>query len=369
MDDVMDQFEDYLEGLRQRGGKLPSYSNHAKPRIKVISAASGIAGKHFVTPLLRRRLALAVREIGVEKPLQRIRKQKRDFDDNSALVHRYLTLLENVGQKLPEDPKASGEVFFAQIEIEAGLKHKTLLIQGNDTNKEHKTYLRQMITSKALLLGVESRILLQPLGQIVTPLTYELLMNQGTVERKHELEGKPNSAQQLYNTRSALNKFRNSHGVQLTDPIGKEFVIDYNRNVEAIIATITAHGSRKKFQAGIIWWQDFYQKLIKGIAIPSDLPQALSYLITASELRPSIVARLADVSHTALSQWACGTKTPSAVSLIALARLEALFNIPAGTLTNKVPCFRRSTRFRLSLLPEFLRKDRSLRCRVSTPSG
>lgn len=244
MNEVIGKFEHYLEDLKRKGAKLPSYSNKANPRISVISAVSGVASRHFVTPTFRRRMALALREIGLERPLNLVIKEKAAFEHNCALISHYLNLLEETGLKLPENPSDRGEVFFGQAEIEAGLKHNTLLITGADANDERKILLRQMIEGAAQQLGMEARILLQDKGRIGALITYEFLLHQGTAERKQELEGKPNATQQLYNTRSALSKFRLSHDIQLTDPVGREFVIDFNHSTGKVMEGMSADTSR-----------------------------------------------------------------------------------------------------------------------------
>ena len=142
-------------------------------------------------------------------PINGSRKSRfsEQYERNCSLLENYIELLKQNGLKLPEDPKRKGEIFFVQLEIEAGLEQCTLTLKGIESEKAYKVRLQQMLKNRSSELGLEVRVLPQSLNREATALTYAFLLQRGTEERENELKGKRSAKQQLYNTRSALNNF------------------------------------------------------------------------------------------------------------------------------------------------------------------
>jgi hypothetical protein len=366
-DEMLSRLDSYLVGLKSRGEKLPTWKEAQKPHFKVISAAAGINYGFLLAQAGKQRISLAVQEIGL-MPINGSRKSRfsEQYERNCSLLENYIELLKQNGLKLPEDPKRKGEIFFVQLEIEAGLEQCTLTLKGIESEKAYKVRLQQMLKNRSSELGLEVRVLPQSLNREATALTYAFLLQRGTEERENELKGKRSAKQQLYNTRSALNNFVRTLDLKPTSTIGKELVLNFKQTfAEVLVKLKLAQTSKKKFKTELCWWYDFYQSLVKEQCIPEQFHQALVYLIDRSGLTLPILARLIDISREALRQWYHNEATPIATSFPALCRMEELFKLPAGTLVNKIPGKNRSRPYRLSQLPEFLQKDPTLLYKIS----
>lgn len=367
MEEFMDRLEAYLGGLRERGENLPTLSKRKQPSFRAISAASGIAYKHTKTMPFRQRIDLAVQEIGLGVARIQVRKgeKRREnlFNKKCALLNEYLKHLEARGVALPEDPDRRGEVFFHQVEIESGISLGSFFPRSSRYHDTHCIKLRKMITLAAARVGVATRILVREAATEPAPLTYQLLKEKGTAERRRELNAKSSARQQVYNTRSALNQFCKSVGVEMTAAVGEEFVTGFDGHVDNIIGRIESDSTRRKFQTEIRWWRDFHQRLINGRSLPNEFSPALTQLISISGLSHCMLARLAGVPQPAISRWSRGGISPEPISLPHIYRLESLFRLPVGTLAGKV--IRRGKRFNRSQLPAFLRENRQLANRVA----
>lgn len=357
MDEEMSKLEAYFERLKKQKAKMPSWISVERPHFRAISAAAGIAYRHVITPPYKQRIAFAAEEIGLE--WKRVLKEDRTtyFEQNCALINSYLDQLKKRRLTLPEDPENKGNVFFAQVEVEASLNRDSLILKGIETDDAYKVRLREMISTAAPQLGIDVRILPQPLRHVAPPITYELILEKGTIERKKELEGKPNSRQQLYNTRYALARFLRYLGLEITAEVGSELITEFKSRVGCVINEITSIASRKKFQTEITWWQSFYQKLLKEPSIPNEFHQAFGHLVDDSGLTLAILARLISVTRATLSRWYKGTDTPGASSLDVVYRAESIFNLPTGTLISKISGLHMGGRIHVSDLPEFLRQN------------
>jgi integrase len=356
MNEDSEKLEAYLKALCSQGEKIPAQANlRRQPHIRAISAATGIPFRRLYSPSLRIRIDLAVKEIGVKQRETQREMRKNTFLRNCELISTYLKLLQSWGLKLPEDPDRRGQVFYAQLGVEAGVNHEALKESKNKPNKSQTAQLREIVSRAASELGVEIRILLQHPSRVPPPITYQYLLEQGTVNRIRELKGKPNARQQGYNTRGALIRYRKTLGLGAADVVGDEFVSTFKDCIARVLETISNTTTRKKFQTEITWWRDYYQRLINRGHIPDGLSEALMYLIDSAELPTEIIAKLARMPASRLYTWSRGICTPVLTNIIDLSRLESLFRLPVGTLTNKashtVKCFRPNE------LPDFLRQS------------
>jgi hypothetical protein len=365
MDEKMRALDTYIQSLKLKGEGLPSYVEGKRPHFHAISAASGVDFTFLTKEPYRQRVMLAVDEVGLTtKEGTKEERREARFHRNRILLTNYFEWLKANGFKLPEDPLRRGKVFFAQLIIEAGLSLGAITLQKTKGEHSYEPFLHRQVEEAYKSLGTEVRVLPQYPGRQQQSLTYDEVLNKGTAERKVELRDKPSADPQLYNTRSALNRFLKTLGIQKASPIGAEFVTGFKSSAEKVMAGIANARSRKKFQTEIQWWRDCYQRLVKEPLIPDDLSHALVHLIDRSGLSISVLARLIGASKKSLWTWYKGIYAPSAVNLTALIRMETLFKLPAGTLTEKITGKDRSKRFRLSELPHFLRQDHKLLRRV-----
>jgi hypothetical protein len=366
-EEMLSRLDTYLIGLKSRGEKLPTWRAAQKPHFKVISAAANVDYSFLFAQAGKQRISLAVQEIGL-LPVNGSQKSRlsEQYERNCSLLENYIELLKRNGLTLPEDPKHKGQIFFTQLEIEAGLQQSTLTLKGIESDQAYKVRLQQMLKNLTSDLGLKIRVLPQTLNREVTALTYEFLLQRGTEEREKELKGKRWAKQQLYNTRSALKSFIKTLGLELTSTIGKELVWNFKQTLMEVQSNLNiAQTSKAKFQTEICWWYDLYQALVKEQNIPEQFHQALVYLIDRSGLTVSVLARLIDISREALRQWYYGEATPIATSFPSLCKMEKLFKLPTGILVNKIPSKNRRRLFRLSQLPEFLQKNPTLFYKIS----
>lgn len=364
MDTIIGKLEAYIEDLKKRGAKVPSFKHVERPHLKVISAKAGVNYRHLTTPQYRQLVSRAVKELGLENQDISKRGRRYSFENNCKIIESYLKWLKAEGFKLPEDPDHKDEVFFAQVASETGINPAALIIRGGESDEAYSVRLRETISCRISTLGLEVRILPHPLQREIAPLTYKWLLEKGSMARKRELEGKSNARPQFYNTRSALNKFLKTLGLDVLTPIGREFTIEFKSNIKKVIGGIEDVGSRKKFQTEIHRWQDFYQRLVNEQKIPDEFHEALQYLIDTSGLTIQLLSKLIGTSRSTIEAWYQGRKTPASSSLDVLLRVESLFHLPAGTLVNKITGLYPSRRFRLSQLPDFLRQNRYLAYKV-----
>lgn len=365
MDEEMDKLNAYFNDLQLRREKIPTCSLTNKPHFRAISAGSGVSVSSLRVEPYGQRLILAIKEIGLSPRVKTFASERAAlFEKNRTCLSHYLEWLKSNGYKLPEDPRHRGKIFHEQVVLEAGLSPGALRPTNNHGEDSYCLKLLRMMDESRASLGSEVRVLPQSPGSPNVSLTYQQLLEQGSEQRRKELEGKPYAAQQLYNTRSALNRFRKAHKLEETAPAGQEFAAAFEKAVEKVTGGIASKSSLKKFQTEIRWWRDSYRRLRKEPAIPDELRQAIVQVCDRSGLSLNVISKLIDVGYASLKGWYDGTWTPSAISIEPLSRMEVLFKLPAGILTDKVPGTH-SKRFRHSQLPLFLQKELALFNKVS----
>jgi hypothetical protein len=365
MDDVMSKLDAYFNDLKLRGEKIPTCSMTKEPHFRAISAGSGVSVSSLRVEPYRQRIIIATKEIGFSPRVETFASERAAlFEKNWRCLSNYLKWLKNNGYKLPEDPRHRGKILREQVVLEAGLSPGALYTFKNRAEDSYRAKLLRMVDESRASLGSEVRILPQSPGSQNASPTYQQLLEKGSEERRKELHGKPYAAQQLYNTRSALNRFRKALKLDETAPVGHEFAAAFEKAVEKVTGGIPSKSSRKKFQTEILWWRACYGRLRKEPAIPGELRQAIVQLYDRSGLSLNVLSKLIGVGYASLKGWCQGTWTPSAISIEPLSRMEDLFKLPAGILTDKVPGTH-SKRFRLSQLPLFLQKDLALFYKVS----
>lgn len=249
--DEMNKLESYLDDLEKCGAKIPRRANENSPHLKMISVKAGLAQRQLKEPRFSRRIALAVNTIGLEDTAAPHSRQQNTLDRNQALISKYLELLEAGGVKLPGRPRCGQEVFFRQVEEEAGLNKRTLTSRNSETQNPHRSLLREAVLHAASRLGVEIRVLPRPLNRPVPLFTYEYLLEKGTEERRQELIGKSNARQQLYNTKWAIKLFLKSLELVPSSHIGSEFVNDFAEAMGKAAESIKTSGARKRFRTEI----------------------------------------------------------------------------------------------------------------------
>ena len=340
-EDVMDaeyaKIDAYIENLKRCGKKVPSDSKGDRPHLIRISAASGVSRRLLVSPRVRRRIKLAVDEIGLEvnRGTDRVRREKHAEQD-LELAGRYLLWLEATGNKLPENPTRRGEVFFAQMKLEAGLAPKALCPPGSKTTNAVSAELAKMISAAVVRLGVEVRVLPQAAGYDGAAFTYQVLLNVGTEERRRELDGRPYAGQQLSNTKWALTKFCKTLGLDLTTEVGREFVADFTSSVNIVLSRIDNVSSIRKFQTEIRRWFGWYQQMVRGCAMPDGFRDSFALLVDRFGLPSPLLAKLIGATTDSVRAWYRGVTTPSPESLPAIARMESLCKLPCGLLVSKI---------------------------------
>lgn len=359
------KLDTYIEKLRATGAKVPCHGEKRTPSLARISAASGVGRKFLVSLEGRRRITLAVEELGLDsKHGSPQAKQKSHAEQNAALVCTYLQRLEARGLKLPENPTRRGEVFMAQVEVEVGLAPNTIRARGSRKEGDPDLELAEMVRNAVPHIGMEVRILTSPVGAEYTALTYGLLFERGTKERELELEGKPSAKSQLYNTRAALTRFCKALNLNFEVEVGREFVIDFRQSVDEVIGTIEAVSSRRKFQTEIGRWHGYYRRLLNESSLPADFHQAFAQLIDMSGLTFEVVGKLIGVKSGTFVPWYKGRATPVREFLPAISRMEMLCKLPSGSLVNKIKRHHQLGWVRPSKLPAHLRGNRGLRERV-----
>lgn len=357
IEEAMDALNSYFMRLELRGEGIPRWGSQKRPHFGAISAAANVDLKFLLTEPCRQRIALAVNNLGFVNQTRGHSGYKELFIKNSALINNYLQWLGENGLKLPENPAHRGEVYFAQVEIEAGINRHSLTLKGVEGDHAYKLQLRQTILSASARLGVEVRVLPQSPGQNPPSFTYEQLLEKGTEHRWHELKGRERSRQQLYNTRSALKKFLRVLNIDATAPVGKEFIVDFKVSVAQVLRRTRSVRSKKKFQTEITRWAEFYRQCIKEYQLPESFPDALDHIIKRSGMPLSMIAALTGICRASLRRWRDSDETPLPSSYEAISRLESLFRLPSGALVKKVSGNSATRRFRLSQLPGFLRDD------------
>jgi len=360
-----DKFDTFINKLKSEGRQIPCLADKKLPHHLRISVASGVNKRFFQTTQGRRKLNLAIQEIGLDlKRGALAAKFKQHAEENTELVALYLQWLEESGLRLPENPTRRGTVFFEQLKVEAGLPPRSLDAKGVRKKGGNNCDLVKMIEGAVPRLGLEVRVLTLHVGQQHEQLTYETLLRKGTEERARELEGKPSARQQLYNTQTKLRLFCEVLGLDLNTPIGEEFVKDFEKSVDLVFDRIKNDGSRSKFQTEIRRWSDYYRRLIKAASLPEDFHDAFRHLVNMSRLPYSILGKLLGLRVVTVGNWYKGESTPSRDNLVAVSRMEAFCKLPAGALVSRLPEYCRSKRITLIQLPEFLTRNVSLANRV-----
>lgn len=348
----------YIAKQKKAGAKLPSYANKAQPHLTRISAAAMVNRRFLNTPEARQQINQAVQEIGLDvKQGAATARSKKHEEENVELISHYFGWLEERGMKLPEHPTRRGVVFLDQLKVEAGVRHddidaRRMVKKGCPDNE-----LMKMIESAVTSLGLEVRVLTYRVGEPFEALTYETLLEKGTEERRRELEGKPNAAQQLYNTRSKLKLFCETLDIDLTAQVGHEFVVGCEESSDKVLSGIENVSSRRKFRTEINRWTDYYRRIVKTDSLPENFHEAFRHLVDMSGLTFPVLAKLLGVSGAAVRDWCKGLSTPRTESLTALSRMESLCKLPAGTLVDKLPKHHQRRRITLSQLPEFLKNE------------
>lgn len=361
---MMSKLEEYFNDLKSRGSKLPSHSVERVPHFRAISAATKIPLSQLRTGPYKERIISAARELGLT-PQEGTKGVAHAawFEENRMLLTNYLKWLKDNGHRLPKDPRDRRKIFYTQVAIEAGLSRGALTLRKTDGEHAYAVSLIKLVDAAAASLGSEVRVLPQSPGCPRPSISYQQLTDKGTEERKKELKGRPKARQQMYNTKTALNRFRKALGLKETTTVGIELASGFKTTVEKVTGAIENKSSRKKFQTGIHWWRDFYGRLIKEPAMPDDLNQAIAYLCDRSGLNSSVIAKLIGIKFATLSEWNKGNNAPSKLSIKPLERMESLFKLRSGTLTNKISGAH-NKRFRKSQLPAFLQGDPELFRRV-----
>src|ERR1051326_5828183 len=258
------KFDEYLDGLKTRGECLPRHISQMRPNFRAISAASGVGYKYLCTRPFKQRIRLAVKEIGLDsREESRGVRTQRLYEKNCALLSTYLRWLEENGHRLPAHPKHRGRIFFGQVEVEAGLNNNSLRQNYAMSDDAPGARLTKLVKSAAARLGVEVRILPQFPGRRVEQLSYERLRERGGEARAVELENRPRARQQLYNTRTALNRFLKLLRLKTTDAVGEELAAAFENSLAKVTGKINAPASRRKLQTELRWWRDFYRGLIR----------------------------------------------------------------------------------------------------------
>jgi hypothetical protein len=356
----MDNLDAYFGRLKEHGEKLPRYISR-RPHFRAICAAANIDFKFLTEQRYKNIIALAVEEIGFDTD-GKLQLAKRK-EQAAALITIYLKDLKSKGLKLPEDPAKRGQVFYAQVEAEAGLCPRLLTCVTGRESGEHNSYLIRIIEDAMPTLGTEVRIL-RTSKPTESRVTYRQLLESGTTERKQELEGKRGARQQVYNTRWGLKFFRNSLNLDEETPIGQELFDEFTPHLDTVLDKVTSNGTRKKLQTEACWWSEHYKKLVKARAMPEDINGAIAHLIDASGLSLSLISKLIGIPASNLEKWYRGQSVPCMLSRHYLIGMETLFKLPAGTLLSRIPNWNRKRYFRTSDLPEFLRDKPSLAKRV-----
>jgi transcriptional regulator with XRE-family HTH domain len=365
MDTDASKLDTYFEKLRATETKVPCHGGARRPNFVRISAASGVSRKFLVAPEGRRRITLAVEELGLDsKHGSTQARHKSHAEQNAALVCAYLQRLEARGLKLPENPVRRGEVYMAQVEVEVGLAPCTIKARRARKDGDPNLELAEMIRNAVPHLGMEARILTRPVGPEDTLFTYELLFERGTKERELELEDKPNARSQLYNTRSALTRFCKALNLNFGAEVGSEFTIAFRKSVDEVLRGIKAASSQRKFQTEIGRWHDYYRRLVNESSLPVDFHEAFAKLIDMSGLTFEVVGKLIGVQSSTLVPWYRGRATPSREFLPAISQMELLCKLPSGSLVNKIKRHHQLGWIRPSKLPAPFRGNRGVAERV-----
>jgi hypothetical protein len=222
-------------------------------------------------------------------------RRLRQFEENKAEIETYIQALRIRGLRLPEDPQRKAEIFFEQVEAEAGLNFGALTLRNVETEGAYNVLLRDKVKEAAATLGLEIRLLPASFAEADSGISYKQLLQKGTEQRQHQLKGKSHSKQQLYNTRWALNFYRKASVLGEDTSLGYEFTSDFTAEVERVTGKIGKVGTRKKFQTEIFWWRDFYRFLLNEQPLPKELLDAIVFLIDKSKMPLKVLAKLLGV--------------------------------------------------------------------------
>lgn len=258
----------------------------------------------------------------------------------------YIDKLRETGGKIPESKRRRGCPHLTRIANETGIPYSTL---------RSVPIIRGRLNEGIAELGMSC---FEPI-LVPEALTFQNLLDAGSMWREDELKEAPEPEQQLYNTRTALRKFMGSNENKqvrqlcMSDVIGNEFQEQFLERKGLIAESIKKISSRRKFSTEIDRWQHYYQRLANENALPPDFLSAFTLILERTGIALRRLAEMVDIEEVILRTWLNGEATPSQQSFPQIERIENVLGLPPKCLTARINTSL-SKRFRLTDYPEYI---------------
>ncbi len=161
----------------------------------------------------------------------------------------------------------------------------------------------------------------------VTPLrglTYQVLSEFHLPNAKHQAQA-----------RTAMNGFLKHLGKTYDSLIGEEMGVAYDETANDYLNTLS-QSTREGYRSRLKTWQESYQQLRLTDGLPESFSEALAACFQRTGLTLAEVGRACDVHPGNIGTWLSGKKVPRRGSLAVIARIEREFELPVGTLTQRL---------------------------------
>lgn len=326
-----ERLDEYFRGLEIQGLGVPQSSkNRGYPSNVFIAQETGIP----VTSVEEHKEIIHkwVAKIGLGEPVEPATPHTEKTQQRQALYERiiglYLDGLRRNGKSVPEDPANPGKPDLEKISDESGVPLFDL---------------RRASPARTRLLRSVAELGLQVYADFRRGMmTYGELLEEGGEIRRSELEGKRWADQQLYNTKSALRRLMKKKGRSEDDPLGPEFLENFEKTVREITAGIKKVTTRRKFSGEIRRWPTLHRQVLLARGFPRKFHIALREAIKWSGLSLERVAERVGCASEIIRRWINQEREPSKGSSPLISLIEEVLDLPPKTLTSLIP--RRCTR-------------------------
>lgn len=148
------------------------------------------------------------------------------------------------------------------------------------------------------------------------------------------------SRQHIMNFASALNGWMKrlylTDATFIGDEMASAFDIHFSRHQDYLMGKVSSRTARDQAEH-LLTWRRHFTEVQQTDTLPVDFKAALNALIAACEMTPAELARSAGIAATTIRSWTTTEGLPVGHSTPAIARLEAVLLVPAGTLLNRLP--------------------------------
>lgn len=171
-------------------------------------------------------------------------------------------------------------------------------------------------------------------------MTYAHLLKHG----RQYLQTSGKSPQQVNNLVSALRTWIDVLGFSENRVVAEEFSSRFDEHFDQFCSSIEqrlAMRTQRDRQEQILRWRRIAIALRVKDTLPSSFAEAVSHCLSVSPLTRRQIARDTGVTTNTLHLWSTGERKPIGQSLAFVPRLEQALEVPAGSLTSRLPLARR----------------------------